>query len=216
MANGARDSANAVVNWAITAPKLLLVEGVDEVRLFGALAKNIGLDDDVQIRGYGGRNALRRLLANIWRVPGYPGLESLGIVMDADDSAASAEDRIRGALSAAGLPVPAAPLRSAGDESPKTCYLILPPNGETGALEDVCLASVAEDPAIDCVEDYFDCVERTPSGGPRAIWASKARVHAFLSSRERPDLRLGEAAERGVWRFGDSAFDSLKAVLRMM
>lgn len=217
MTNEARDSADAVIEWEITTPKLLLVEGVDEVRLFGALARNIGLDDDVQIRGYGGRNALRRLLANIWRVPGYPGLESLGIVMDADDSAASAEDRIRGALSAASLPVPAAPLQTAaGDESPKTCYLILPPNGETGALEDVCLASVAEDPAIDCVEDYFHCVERTPLGGPRAVWASKARVHAFLSSRKRPDLRLGDAAESGVWRFGDSAFNSLKAVLRMM
>ena len=217
MTNGARDSANAVINWAITAPKLLLVEGVDEVRLFGALAKNIGLDADVQIRGYGGRNALRRLLANIWRVPGYPDLESLGIVMDADDSAASAQDRIRGALSAADLPVPAAPLQSAaGDESPKACYLILPPDGETGALEDVCLASVAEDPAMDCVEDYFDCVERTALGGPRANWASKARVHAFLSSRERPDLRLGDAAENGIWPFDAPAFDSLKAVLRMM
>ena len=195
--------------------KLLLVEGIDEVRLFRALATSIGVND-VLIRDYGGRNRLRPFLKTVAEVEESEGLESLGIVMDADDSAASAGDRIRGALSAASLPVPAAPLQSAGDESPKTCYLILPPNGETGALEDVCLASVAQDPAIDCVDDYFDCVERTTSGGPRANWASKARVHAFLSSRERPDLRLGEAAERGVWRFGDSAFDSLKTVLRMM
>lgn len=216
MTTEARDSADAVPNWAITEPKLLLVEGRDEVRLFGALARNIGLRGDVQIRDYGGRNSLRRLLANIWRVPGYQGLESLGIVMDADDSAASAGDRVRSALSAASLPVPAAPLQPAGSENPKTCYLILPPDGETGALEDVCLASVAEDAAMSCVEGYFDCVERTPSGGPRTNWASKARVHAFLSSRERPDLRLGEAAERGVWRFGAPAFDSLKTVLRMI
>ena len=215
MTNAARDPANVAMNWAITAPKLLLVEGRDEVRLFGALARNIGLDD-VQIRDYGGRNGLRRLLANIWRVPGYQDVESLGIVMDADDSAASAGERVRSALSAASLPVPDAPLQSTGSESPKTCYLILPPDAENGALEDVCLASVAEDPAMNCVEDYFDCVERTPSGGPRANWTSKARVHAFLSSRERPDLRLGEAAERGVWRFGAPAFDSLKTVLRMI
>ena len=195
--------------------KLLLVEGVDEVRLFGALAKNIGLDD-VRIRDYGGRDRLRAVLRTVVEVES-PNLQSLGIVMDADDSAASAGDRVRGALSAASLPVPAAPLRSAAaGGSPKTCYLILPPDGETGALEDVCLASVAEDPAMGCVDGYFDCVERTPSGGPRARWAAKAKVHAFLSSRERPDLRLGEAAERGVLRFSDPAFDSLKAVLRMM
>lgn len=195
--------------------KLLLVEGIDEVRLFGALAASIGVDD-VLIKDYGGRDRLRSFLKTVAEVEESEGLESLGIVMDADDSAASAADRVRGALSAAALPVPAAPLMSAGSENPKTCYLILPPDGETGALEDVCLASVAEDPAMSCVEGYFDCVERTPSGGPRANWASKARVHAFLSSRARPDLRLGEAAERGVWRFGAPAFDSLKTVLQMI
>lgn len=195
--------------------KLLLVEGIDEVRLFGALAASIGVDD-VLIRDYGGRDRLRPFLKTVAETEEYEGLSSLGIVMDADDSAASAGERVRSALSAAALPVPAAPLQSAGNENPKTCYLILPPDGETGALEDVCLASVAEDPAMNCVEDYFDCVERTPSGGPRANRMSKARVHAFLSSRERPDLRLGEAAESGVWRFGAPAFDSLKAVLRMM
>ena len=77
------------------------------------------------------------------------------------------------------------------------------------------MASVAEDPAMVCVQSYFDCIERSSLDGPREKWMAKAKVHAFLSSRENPALRLGEAAESGVWAFDAPAFDPLKRVLRM-
>lgn len=200
--------------WGIEKPKLLLVEGNDEVRLFGALAKHIGAED-VQIRAYHGRDNLRQFLIFIPQVDGYSELESIGITRDADESGDNAARSVRGALGAAGFPVPESPLEPAADGIISVRYLIIPPNGDTGALEDVCLASVSEDPATACVEDYFACIERSALDGPRAARMSKAKVHAFLSSRENPTLRLGEAAERGVWRFDDPAFDPLKSVLRM-
>lgn len=213
MTNAQRGSPAAGDAWRIEKPKLLLVEGIDEVRLFEALAKDIGAED-VQIRDYQGKGNLRRFLGVLPQIPGYSELESIGVTRDADENGDKAAESVRDALGAAGFPVPNSPLESANNGRIEVCYLIIP-HGETGALEDVCLASVAEDPAMVCVEGYFDCIERSALDGPKEKWMSKAKVHAFLSSREDPALRLGEAAESGVWAFDAPAFDPLKSVLRM-
>ena len=213
MSSAQRGSPAAGEGWVIEKPKLLLVEGIDEVRLFGALAKHIG-SEDVQILDYQGKGNLRRFLGVLPQIPGYSELESIGITRDADEDSDSAAESVRNALRAAALPVPDSPIESAYDGKISVRYLIIP-HGETGALEDVCLASVNEDPAMACVDSYFGCIEQSELDGPRATWMSKAKVHAFLSSREDPALRLGEAAERGVWPFDAPAFDPLKSVLRM-
>ena len=214
MTNAQRGSPAAGEGWSIEKPKLLLVEGIDEVRLFGALAKDIG-SEDVQIRPYQGKGNIRRFLRVLPQVPGYSDLESIAVTRDADKNGDKAAKKVRDALGAAGLPVPDSPLESANDGRIEVRYLIIPPNSKTGALEDVCLASVDEDPAMVCVESYFGCIEQSELDGPREKWMSKAKVHAFLSSREDPALRLGEAAERGLWSFDAPAFDPLKSVLRM-
>ena len=214
MADAERISPAAGAVWRIEKPKLLLVEGNDEVRLFCALAKSIGAED-VQIRAYRGKDNLRRFLRVIPQIPGYSELKAIAVARDADENGDGAAQSVRDALAAAALPVPDSPLKPADDGRIAVRYLIIPPNSESGALEDVCLASVAEDPAMACVEDYFRCVERRALDGPKAARMSKARVHAFLSSRENPSLRLGEAAERGVWRFDAPAFSPLKDILRM-
>ena len=213
MTNAQRGSPAAGEGWLIEKPKLLLVEGIDEVRLFGALAKDIGAED-VQIRDYQGKGNLRRFLGVLPQIPGYSELGSIGVTRDADKNGDKAAKKVRDALRAAGFPVPDSPLESADNGGISVRYLIIP-HGETGALEDVCLASVSEDPAMVCVDGYFGCIERSELDGPRATWMSKAKVHAFLSSRENPALRLGEAAERGLWPFDAPAFDPLKSVLRM-
>ncbi len=207
--------ANTGQDWSIDSPKLLLVEGVDEVRVFGALAKTLGIED-IQIESYNGRDNLRGALKALPQIAGYRTLKSVGIVTDADQSASDAARRVRGALAAASLPVPDAPLDRACDGNMLVCYLILPHDSDSGALEDVCLKSVATDPVMSCVDDFFDCIARAPSGGPNPVWMSKARVHAYLASRKRPDRRLGEAADRGVWQFDAPAFAPLKSLLRMM
>ena len=214
MADAERGSPSSEEDWSIEKPKLLLVEGNDEVRLFGALAKHIGADD-VQIRAYQGRNNIRGFLRAVRQAPGYSDLESIAVTRDADENSDGAARSVRDALRATGFPVPESPLEPERGGGIAVRYLIIPPNGETGALEDVCLASVAEDPATACVETYFDCIEQSAHDGPAAARMSKAKVHAFLSSRENPTLRLGEAAERGVWRFDAPAFAPLKSVLRM-
>ena len=43
--------------------------------------------------------------------------------------------------------------------------------------------------------------------------SDKARAHAFLASRTRPELRVGEAAEAGHWQLDSPVFDPLKSFL---
>lgn len=199
----------------IEQPKQVLVEGNDDVRLFRALAKHLGISD-IQVNQYGGRDNLRPFIRTFGVLPEFANVKALAIVADANSDRNATEQRIRGALSAVGLPGPRRPLEVLAQDNMRVCYLVVPHEAESGMIEDVCLASVQADPAIDCVERYFECIKQTNVGGPREVWLAKARLHAFLASRERPDLRLGEAADNGIWDFGADAFRPLKDLLQLL
>lgn len=87
----------------------------------------------------------------------------------------------------------------------------MPDNVGPGMLEDLCLRAVQADPAMPCVNDYFQCVQNQANRQPNNI--SKARVHAWLSSQLEPDLRLGEAAKNNLWPWASPAFDALRQFL---
>ena len=81
-------------------------------------------------------------------------------------------------------------------------------------LEDLCLAGVQADPAMPCVPEFFDCVQRRANRQPNNL--AKARVHAWLASQVEPDKRLGEAAEAGYWPWASPAFAPLTSLLRVL
>ena len=195
--------------------KQLIVEGEDDVRVFGSILEHLDIRS-VQVHRYGGYPKLKPFLKTFMALPDFESVESLAVVADADRSRAGREIGIHDALLDVGLPVPLAPLEVAAKGGLKVTYLVVPDYQETGMIEDVCLDSVAADPALGCVDDYFECINGTSLLGPKKVWMSKARVHAFLASRERPDLRLGEASQRGIWQFDADAFRSLKNLLTML
>lgn len=166
----------------ISKPKLILVEGKDEELFFSAMIKRIGLAPEMGVRPIHGKNELSVALKALKRDPGHPVLTSVGIIRDADNDADSAFDSVCTALRNAEWPaVPNAPLVSAGN-SPQVTVMILPIGKSTGMLEDVCLASVADDPATRCVDQYFQCLNQCLNELPSNL--SKARVRTFLVSRE--------------------------------
>ena len=203
---------------SVEQPRLLVVEGVSEAHLFSALFAHIAEKDgvrldDVQIVNVGGRDNIRRDIQVIVNDRNFGMVSAIGVVRDADDSAANALRSVQGALRAAGLPAPSASLSLAGDV-PKVAALIVPHGRSSGVLEDVCLESVADDPAMGCVQDYFRCIESSLAAQPNNL--SKAMAQAFLASRERPGLPLGLAAYRDYWDFEHSAFDALKEFVGML
>ena len=185
----------------------LLVEGEEEVRVLGALLRYLQIDD-LQVWEYGGKDSLGNRLRALIATPAFDQIVSIGIVRDADSSAGSALQSVQSSLRNAGLPVPVASSEPAGDW-PRVSIFIMPDNSNDGALEDLCLTALTEDPAMPCVEHFLTCVNGQVAAPPRD--QQKARIHAFLASRQDPELRLGEAAQTRLHSLEPLCLRRLKA-----
>ncbi|NEP84718.1 MAG: hypothetical protein F6K39_45425 [Okeania sp. SIO3B3] len=96
-------------------------------------------------------------------------------------------------------------------ENLKIEKFILPDNSSPGMLEDLCLKSIHTD-EISCIEDFFQCIEK--STGRKSKEISKAKIHAWLSTQEHPDKRLGEAAKAGYIDWDNETFKELKKFIK--
>jgi len=220
----ADDLHEAGARSPITLTKLLLVEGKDQFYFFKALLRHLRVLETIEIRNYGGCEQLADYLNVLPAIDGFLDVTSMGIVQDAERDPASAFDAVRGALESARsrhsseprwerLSVPAEPILKAG-EAPTISVFLLPDANTAGMLEDLCLRSVQEDAALPCVETYFTCLGdrqvRLPAN------AAKAHLHAFLASRPKPDLLVGQAAEAGYFPWDSPAFQPVQQFLRAL
>jgi len=192
----------------IKQPHLLFVEGKEDKYFFEALVEGMEVTN-VQIEDYGGKDNLRKSLRALKTSHGFYRLASLGVVRDADEDPHAAFQSVRDALMGAGLPVPHKPLEIV-PEKPAVAVIILPDSSSKGSLEDLCLRAFADDAAMGCVENFFQCLNERTHCLPNYI--SKAKIQVFLASRPRP-LRLGEAAEAGYLPLDAKAFQPLKDII---
>lgn len=203
----------------LTQRKQLLVEGQDPVYFFRALLKHLNITD-VQIQNYGGIKDLRVFLKTLSITPDFATLvTSVGIVRDAETNAASAFQSVRDAIKAANLPQPKQPIIPT-EASPQVSILILPDatvvadDKNPQMLENLCLRTVENDPVMECIEQYFTCVEQRLGILPKNI--PKARLQAFLASRLEPGLLLGQAASKGYWIWDSPAMDIVKEFIQTL
>lgn len=185
--------------------KLLVVEGMEEVRFFNALLKHMGIDS-IQVEETQGTPNLPNFIKTLPKVPNYETIEAIAVIRDADADPQSAFQSIVSALEKAGLNYP----ESHGAFSqghPKIGIFIMPDGLNPGMLEDLCFKAILKDPAVPCVEDFFNCIVKAGITKPKPI--AKAKVYAWLASRENPARRVGEAAEAGYWPWDHAAFKDL-------
>ena len=140
-------------------------------------------------------------------------LRAIGIVRDADQNPTGAWQSVRDAVSAADLRPPERPAEFS-DASPRVGIFIVPDSESEGALETLCLRSVAENPAAHCVERYLTCLDERHAMSSRN--RDKSFAHAYLASRSDPVARVGEAAQQGVWDFDHQAFAAINNFLRQL
>lgn len=167
----------AAASIEITKPNVLVVEGREEELFFGALVNRLGLQN-IQIVPLGGKEQLRRNLKALVVSPRFADVTSLGIVRDANADPSAAFQSVRDALLAVNLPPPEHPLAPVG-HSPRVTVIILPEASVPGMLEDLCLRAIAQDPAMLCVEQYFQCLQQQGISLPDNV--SKAKVQVFLA-----------------------------------
>jgi hypothetical protein len=197
----------------ITESKQLVVEGRDAEAFFHALTNHTGLTG-VQVQNFGGKDDLPGFLQALSITPGFVQMvTSLGVVRDAETDAAAAFQSVCSALENANLPVPRQPMVPIGDR-PQVSVLILPDATTPGMLETICLQAVSSDPVMECIMQYFECVEQRMGSLPKNM--PKAQVQAFLASRDRPGLLLGQAAHAGYWPWDNPAFEHVKQFLQAL
>lgn len=212
--------------------KVLLVEGTHEEEFFESLLNKLSDQEQldysgIQIIEYGGKTCLRNYLThNLAKQEAATTgiLRIIAITRDADTTlcrsdqticdvpqeAAKAFVSVRDAIVAAQW-TPPVELGHFGEGTPRIGVFILPNNNDPGALEGLCIESVRTAPEMQCLDAFFACAGRlgkTPGN------KAKSRVQAWLSLQAYPDLHLGRAAKKGMWPFGDSAFDDIKDFLR--
>jgi hypothetical protein len=180
----------------------LLVEGKDAERFMVAFLKHEEVDE-IQVQNFGGIGELRGFLKALRALTsGWSGIQALGVIRDAEGSANDAERSVRDALATVGI------RGEPGGLSQNV--LIVPPGEPEGMLETMCLKAVEEDPVMECVASFLECVERIPY---EVRNPEKSRFHLFLSSRPEPGLLLGEAASKGYLNLGSSTYEALRAFI---
>jgi hypothetical protein len=192
-------------------PRQLLVEGRAPERFFLALLSDMKLTG-VQVQNYGGIDDLAPFLRTMQTDPNFTSqIAWLGIVRDAEaNSAVVAFQSVCSILQNCGLPAPRQ-LMTIEAGTPSVSVFILPDCANAGMLEDLCLAAVAGDPALPCVDEYISCLQRQGVSVPTNV--AKTKLQTFLASRDTPGLLLGEAAHKGYFPWNHSAFDPIKRFL---
>ena len=190
-------------------PVLLLVEGPDDARFFAAFLTRLGRDD-VQVWAVGGKSKFRPLIANLPSLPNFASLNSLNVIRDADDDPVSEFRSVRDALQYAGFPAPPSAFVKVESNRMAVSVAIIPDADAPGSLEDLCWRSLEGLTEAACIEEYIECLGADKIARNRL---SKAKIYALLAIGNQPGLRLGEAAESGVWNWDAAAFQHIAEYL---
>ena len=215
-----REDSRDSQHRSIETPKLLIVEGNDDRNFFQALAKHLSVSD-VGIEPCHGRNALKCFLSGLVAATGFDKLCSLGIVRDANGCAKSAFQSVQSGLRNADLPVPPkvaqpyeAPERMAnGRKTLAVSVFVLPDCESPGSLETLLYQTL--DREIDrCITNFLECAGDVDGDKPKN--KDKARVFAYLATREERRHSVGVAAKQGVWSLSHPAFKDLIAFVQSL
>ena len=197
----------------ITKPGQVLVEGRTCELFVKALVRTMSLADRLEVRDFGPKEGLKTFLAAFTGLREFRLLKpALGIVRDAEDGPApNAFDSVRDALRGVGL-VPPVRMGTVGPDVPRVGVYILPDCSSPGMLESLCYDSIGHEAVKVCVEAYFACVHKT--GGPLPKNMAKAKVFAYLATKDISDPLVGRAAQAGIWDWNAQPFARLKTFLR--
>jgi hypothetical protein len=196
---------------SITRNKLIAVEGVDDVCFFASLLRHVGIRG-CQIIEMRGKYPLTDKINAVVKTSGFNKVVSFGVAIDADSNYSGTFQSMCAALRHSKLPIPTAPLIKA-EGNPQVTVVILPKANTKGMLEDLLLESVINDPAMSCVDAYFQCLK---GKGIKPKHISKAKIHAFLSSRKKPELDCGKASKANYWNYNEPVFNEVKNFLALL
>ncbi|MCK4341715.1 MAG: hypothetical protein KAY37_08340 [Phycisphaerae bacterium] len=200
--------------------KVILAEGADTYYFMFWAYQEFGASG-IQVFDFRGVSNLRTYLKTFREIDGFANVESLIIARDAETDAGAALASVRAALADANLPAPAEAFTFA-DGKPRTAVMIFPGfdrEGKdkqlaNGMLEDLCLATVANDKLMQCVDDFLTC---STDVGEQLTHPKKSRLHAYLAGKnDFAGLKLGEATRAKAWNLAHKAVLPFKQLIQSM
>lgn len=183
---------------------VLAVEGKDEVNFFGALLEYLEITGS-DIRDLGGKYKFKVKLPALVKTSGFSDVEVLAVIRDADTDADAAFDSVRNVLTKEGLEPPAR-MNRFSDGNPMIGIFIMPGDSDRGILEDLCLRTVKDHPAMGCVDIFVDCAAELDH--PPKIPA-KAKAQAFLAAMPEIVNSVGLGAQKRYWNFNSNELSDL-------
>lgn len=194
----------------IQLPVQLLVEGNDDKNFFEALSTCMGIEENIQIQNFGGKDSLRKFLAGFVLEPKFRAVRRIGIIRDADEDAPGAFVSVRSSLENAKLPVPDE-CEEFTNVSPVVGVMILPGNNQDGMLETLLCRTIEACPESDCIDGFIGCVEELRSC--RIDREHKARAHAYIAMQSEPHVSVGVAAKKRFWNLDHDEFAPVRQFL---
>lgn len=194
----------------IQLPVQLLVEGNDDKNFFEALSTSMGIDGNIQIQSFGGKDRLRKFLMGFVLEPKFRTVTRIGIIRDADEDTRGAFASVCGSLESAKLPVPDE-CEEFTNVSPVVGIMILPGNNQEGMLETLLCRTIEACPENDCIDSFIRCVEELRGCGISR--EHKARAHAYIATQSEPHVSVGVAAKKRFWNLEHDEFAPVRQFL---
>ena len=157
----------------------------------------------------GGKTQFKNKFNVLRKTPNFNKISILGICQDADDDPAGRFNSIINVLKTAGFKCPNKPYIFS-KYKPKIGIFIMPGGNNHGALEDLCLKLVYDDPVLDCVEKYIRCLKDIDIH-PKNL--AKAKIQTYLASKQEIVSAIGLAAKKRYWNFNSPYLEELKSFL---
>jgi hypothetical protein len=172
--------------------KKLLVEGNDDKHVIWALCEKYEIPENFDVINCDGIDSLEEQIPIMLK---GSGIETVGIIIDADDNLQMRWNSLKNILSAIGCNVPQI-LQKIGlilaDNLPKTGVWIMPDNNSNGMLEDfVSFLIPHEDKLLPVVHSTLNDIESRQLNKYSTIHKSKAVIHTWLAWQEEPGKPLG-------------------------
>jgi hypothetical protein len=203
--------------------RVVLIEGKEDERFYSDVCRAANVAGQLELRPVQGWSNFARYLLTLLSV-GFA-VRIIAIIRDAESNERGAFQSTCSGFQQAGLPQPsqAGQLSQPDAQGRRTTALIVPPD-RPGSIETLCLASLAGQPNLGCVQDFVACLDRhDPPHSPRTqAQEDKRRVGAVLAAGAhgpralKIGARLGEAAEQGFWDWTHPAFEPVLTFVRMV
>ncbi len=217
------DGPVPVVRTPLGQPRIILVEGREDLRFYTAACRAANVLDRVELRPVDGWSNFARHVRTLLSVS--TSLKIIAIIRDAESDGRGAFQSVCSAFSQAGLPQPPQPgqLSPPDAQGLHTAALILP-LGRQGSIETLCLEALTGQAVLQCSLDFAACVDvHDPPSAPRTQAQEDKRIVGSLlmvgATSPRPlriGARLGEAAEQDYWDWTHAAFQPVIAFVDMV